>query len=789
MDEILTESLLKPSMHEESKIPLIYRNFIKSYIKHNLVLNKTQINNKNFELITEQNFNLEDCILKNHRFDKEFSILTDLYTGKLINKLKSKIPCFVHTYGVLPDENKIIQEKISGIYLYEYLQSSEYNISTFFYILTVLVLSLAKAQEKIGFVHNALYSSNIKLVKTNLKEINISLGTITYKVKVQNNLLPIIIDYSSSRVSDKGFGISYYQNPTLFTPGRDLYTLICSCLAHLSYFKDFDKVRWINNYFHNFFDIKEDNSFAYWFDYFKQFKITDDNPVSNLHPKDFLNWLRNEHGEIFEKFLFLTTREIKPLTKNCENLFSNFDFNSLKNDITKRYCSLVSKQDYSSTKDDEKQTLETVKFYERNTPQEPIEIINLNYNFPLSNQYIKDDIVKIIEVYKDTETKRNIMSNFIVFIRMMKTLNIKLPDKDLLSRVFANKDNLTYNLMIIKNLPLYKFYNFCKHYEKQDITGDYIVILNELTILANTLSSFFPFLSRLKMYLIFQRLSSDIYINGKILYNSPSTLQQINALWRQDKNRLFDLVFKCIQKNEKSLEIVETFLDNDIQKLVKLREFVIETSDYSTNRIKSRQRDISNILNQLKIINQKDDKTTKIEKYLDFGGNDGSISYAISELLPDLKEAYSADLEKWFSRKINKFKNVNYIALKPNQIIPLQDNSIDLVTCFQVLHHIEDVHFVLAELSRICKGYLIIREHNCENDDDRMFCDLEHSMFEITFEKQINLRFINDYIAWYKSKEEWNKLLLQFGFSFIQTIKYPYKKTPTNYYYACYKKL
>ena len=74
------------------------------------------------------------------------------------------------------------------------------------------------------------------------------------------------------------------------------------------------------------------------------------------------------------------------------------------------------------------------------------------------------DILDIIEYYKETETKRDIMSNFILFIRIMKSLNIKLPDQELLYRVYANKDNLTYNLMILKNLPLYKFYNFCKLY-------------------------------------------------------------------------------------------------------------------------------------------------------------------------------------------------------------------------------------------------------------------------------------------------------------------------------------
>lgn len=44
--------------------------------------------------------------------------------------------------------------------------------------------------------------------------------------------------------------------------------------------------------------------------------------------------------------------------------------------------------------------------------------------------------------------------------------------------------------------------------------------------------------------------------------------------------------------------------------------------------------------------------------------------------------------------------------------INLPDNSMDLITCFGVLHHIPNVSFVFGELTRVLKkgGFILIRE-------------------------------------------------------------------------------
>jgi ubiquinone/menaquinone biosynthesis C-methylase UbiE len=48
----------------------------------------------------------------------------------------------------------------------------------------------------------------------------------------------------------------------------------------------------------------------------------------------------------------------------------------------------------------------------------------------------------------------------------------------------------------------------------------------------------------------------------------------------------------------------------------------------------------------------------------------------------------------------------------PNGLLPFENNTFDLITCFGVLHHIPNVSAVVSELARTLQpgGYLLIRE-------------------------------------------------------------------------------
>jgi 2-polyprenyl-3-methyl-5-hydroxy-6-metoxy-1,4-benzoquinol methylase len=47
--------------------------------------------------------------------------------------------------------------------------------------------------------------------------------------------------------------------------------------------------------------------------------------------------------------------------------------------------------------------------------------------------------------------------------------------------------------------------------------------------------------------------------------------------------------------------------------------------------------------------------------------------------------------------------------------IPLPDRSFDLVVCTEVLEHLDELHFVVAEIARLCRGYVIISLPNLFN--------------------------------------------------------------------------
>ena len=62
------------------------------------------------------------------------------------------------------------------------------------------------------------------------------------------------------------------------------------------------------------------------------------------------------------------------------------------------------------------------------------------------------------------------------------------------------------------------------------------------------------------------------------------------------------------------------------------------------------------------------------------------------------------------------------------------DETFDVVTCFQVLHHVNlsELNRTISELYRVLKkgGILIIREHDCIDDNVRLLIDIEHTLYE-----------------------------------------------------------
>jgi ubiquinone/menaquinone biosynthesis C-methylase UbiE len=284
-----------------------------------------------------------------------------------------------------------------------------------------------------------------------------------------------------------------------------------------------------------------------------------------------------------------------------------------------------------------------------------------------------------------------------------------------------------------------------------------------------------------KLYNKICEIKREEIVDG--IYYPPALRKQLKALSQLDYPRLSSLVYKSTNSSNCVYMLTQPYED-DMELLMKFRECKSKSdgSEFIPVRQNARRRDVKNILEQIS-------PRPQITSYMDFGGGDGAISSAVAKSLNISQDrAYSADITEWFTREIKKpYDNLIYITISPDTPLKLPDNSIDLVTAFQVLHHVENIKFAIKDLHRVLRsgGILIIREHNCENSTDRMMCDVEHSLYEVAMEAQPNMSFLDKYHAWYRDQKQWIDLITNNGFRHMD-LNYPYKPSQTKYYYDAF---
>ena len=109
-------------------------------------------------------------------------------------------------------------------------------------------------------------------------------------------------------------------------------------------------------------------------------------------------------------------------------------------------------------------------------------------------------------------------------------------------------------------------------------------------------------------------------------------------------------------------------------------------------------------------------KETKKWTYLDIGANTGSITnYVKFELIPEKTIAADVITEEEFMKGQVKTMDAevdDYIQIE-DSVITLDDESVDLITCFQSIHHFSDQDAMLSEMNRVTKtgGYVFVRDH------------------------------------------------------------------------------
>jgi ubiquinone/menaquinone biosynthesis C-methylase UbiE len=109
--------------------------------------------------------------------------------------------------------------------------------------------------------------------------------------------------------------------------------------------------------------------------------------------------------------------------------------------------------------------------------------------------------------------------------------------------------------------------------------------------------------------------------------------------------------------------------------------------------------------------------------------------------------------------------------------LPFNDNSFDFVTIIDVLHHCEDPVKVLKECARVSKQFLVIKDHVCDSEIDRMI---------LSFMDWIGNRAHGVKLPYnYLSSNSWNTAIARANLDIINSVDsiqiYPF---PIDYFFG-----
>ena len=280
----------------------------------------------------------------------------------------------------------------------------------------------------------------------------------------------------------------------------------------------------------------------------------------------------------------------------------------------------------------------------------------------------------------------------------------------------------------------------------------------------------------------------SISVKDKIYYPTW-TLNQFNNI--VDKEVLIKLIGKTVWHNDRIFKSIENTVrgilnkgSDDITIFRQIRHLYSKYKPRDTGFDKGEFR--YKELKKLGVFNG----INKHSKFLDFGGGIGDVSAGIARNEGYKKEnCFVTDIQNWMGKENidDNAKYITYRYLKTN-IIPFEDDTFNLITCLQVLHHIPDKMHSIKELKRVLNnnGILVIREHNSTSIEDRTLIDLEHSLHAYAIDQQ-GEDYLQNYHDNYMSGADLEQMMKSVGFSKVN-LDYPPEKGITKYYYSVWRK-
>lgn len=359
-------------------------------------------------------------------------------------------------------------------------------------------------------------------------------------------------------------------------------------------------------------------------------------------------------------------------------------------------------------------------------------------------------------------------------------------------------DTLRKNLEII-NKTIYDFKNKINISPMDwDVTDKFLKSLRIVQYVLSDIRIFYPdvlYACKTMENFIFKLADSLSEHHNIFIYVFTRSKNQIKLAFNCDSDSLVNLVMNSM-KQDISYDFVKNFIaesldrnknDEEIYKALIQYANITPKMQGINRRAQSRVRDLNFMYSYIpfQLMKKQRDFT-----YLDLGG-DGSITSAIGSYLELEKDnIINADVDDWLDKGLSEKGNydITYITINKTGRLPFSDNKFSLVTAFQVLHRIEDIDNRLQELYRIIKpgGFLLIREHDVNNECTQLLADIEHSLYEMVLNNKLddktedkledNLElpehnvFLENYQAFYRSSDEWTKMLKIYGFEYIKNI-------------------
>ena len=125
-------------------------------------------------------------------------------------------------------------------------------------------------------------------------------------------------------------------------------------------------------------------------------------------------------------------------------------------------------------------------------------------------------------------------------------------------------------------------------------------------------------------------------------------------------------------------------------------------------------------------------KGLDFETILDIGSQRGNFLWKIINDLPQKRIASIDISERYYN--VHKKVLMENAYLGDVKVLPFKDNSFDIITCLEVLEHIDDTNKVINELIRVASKYVILSVPSKEDSNpEHIHCftnkDLEN-LFE-----------------------------------------------------------